>query len=158
MRSTPILQQPFSKIMADEAETATSTATPVLHSGMLIKLGWLTIASNHTQAIELFSVGKHYKTWNRRYFVLQGTTLSYYKKEADKTPQGVIDLAKGRGVRPKMLVKGLTNEEWPAKATEDLAFGLAVEGRTYYIYGSDTEDVRKWMTEIQKVIDKSVSE
>ena len=89
--------------------------------------------------------------------MLQGTTLSYYKKEGDKTPQGVIDLAKGRGVRPKMLVKGLTKEEWPAKATEDLAFGLAVEGRTYYIYGSNAEDVRKWMTEIQKVINKIVS-
>ena len=90
--------------------------------------------------------------------MLQGTTLSYYKKEGDKTPKGVIDLTKGRGVRPKMLVNGLTKEEWPAKATEDLAFGVAVEGRTYYMYGSEAEDVRKWMTELEKVITKSVSE
>ncbi|KAI8333835.1 hypothetical protein BC941DRAFT_515836 [Chlamydoabsidia padenii] len=33
-----------------------------------------------------------YRSWQKRYFVLQGRELSYYRHETDKVPQNVLDL------------------------------------------------------------------
>lgn len=71
-----------------------------------------------------------------RYFILRRTTLSYYAAEGDKKAKGVIDLTQGRGIRTKEQCQ-LEEEEWPNAATEELAFGLAVKDRTFYIYGCD---------------------
>ena len=83
--------------------------------------------------------GGQYRNWKKRYFVLKNTTLSYYNKEGDEKTKGDIDLTKGRGVRSKKQTQGL---EWPDDAKHSLAFGLAVEGRTYYFYGSDAEEIK----------------
>lgn len=88
---------------------------------------------------ECFSLphsGGSYRSWKRRYFVLHKSTLSYYAAEGDKKPKGVIDLTLGRGVRSREQCL-LGQEEWPAVATSSLAFGVAVENRTLYIYGCD---------------------
>lgn len=45
-------------------------------------------------------------------------------------------MTKGRGVRTKEHCH-LNAEEWPKSAHENLSFGLAVENRTYYMYGYD---------------------
>ncbi len=83
-----------------------------------------------------YVVGGSYRNWKKRYFILRKSTLTYYGTEGDKKPKGVIDLASGRGVRKKVHCL-LLEEDWPNEATEDLAFGLAVTGRTYYMYGCD---------------------
>ena len=83
--------------------------------------------------------GGQYRNWKKRHFILKDTALSYYAKEGDETPKGLIDLTKGRGVRTKNQTDGL---EWPDEAKHSLAFGLAVEGRTYYFYGADKEEVK----------------
>ncbi len=70
---------------------------------------------------------------------MKHTALTYYVKEGDDKPKGVIDLMEGRGVRSKNQTDGL---EWPGEAKNKLAFGLAVEGRTYYFYGSDVQEVK----------------
>lgn len=88
--------------------------------------------------LNLFSGGQ-YRSWKKRHFVLKNTSLSYYVKEGDEQPKGVIDLSKGRGVRAKNQTSGL---EWPDEAKKNLAFGLAVEGRTYYFYGSSADEVK----------------
>lgn len=51
-------------------------------------------------------------------------------------PKGMIDLTHGRGIRSKEQCH-LEEEEWPSAADGDLAFGLAVKDRTFYIYGCD---------------------
>lgn len=73
--------------------------------------------------------------------MLRNSTLSYFAAEGDKKPKGTIDLTKGRGVRSKSECQ-LDAKEWPKAAKENLAFGLAVENRTYYIYGYDETAVK----------------
>lgn len=80
--------------------------------------------------------GGSYRNWNRRYFVLRRSTLSYYVSEGDKSPKGVIDLTKGRGVRPRDHCQ-LDEGDWPRAARRQLAFGLAVDNRTFHMYGYD---------------------
>ena len=84
----------------------------------------------------LFASGGSYRNWNRRYFVLRKSTFSYYVSEGDRVPKGTIDLTKGRGIRSKEQCR-LDEQEWPRAAKRNVAFGLAVENRTYYIYGYD---------------------
>lgn len=79
--------------------------------------------------------GGGYRSWKKRYFVLQDSNLSYYTKEGDKSPRGTIDLTSGRGVRSKEHCKAV--EQWPKDATDDVTFGLAVAKRTYFFYGKD---------------------
>lgn len=79
-------------------------------------------------------IGGSYRSWKRRYFVLRKSTLTYYAAEGDKKPKGVIDLTHGRGVRSKEQCR-LDEEEWPVAATSNLAFGVAVEYRTLFVYG-----------------------
>ena len=71
--------------------------------------------------------------------MLSGTTLSYYKAQNDAVPKGEIDLKTGRGVRPKAHCNGL---EWPSAAKASLSFGVSTEARTYYLYGTNKEDVK----------------
>ena len=69
---------------------------------------------------------------------MSGSTLSYYKAQNDAKPKGEIDLKTGRGVRTKNNCNGL---EWPSAAKTSLSFGVATKSRTYYMYGTDKEDV-----------------
>lgn len=87
-----------------------------------------------------FCSGGAYRSWKKRYFVLQDTTLCYYVKEGDEAPKGTIDLTTGRGVRTKKQCQSV--ELWPKDATDDATFGLAVENRTYFIYGKDKTEVK----------------
>lgn len=82
--------------------------------------------------------GGQYRSWKKRYFVLHGTTLSYYKQEGDPESRGDIDLTTGRGVRRK---DRCLLEEWPKQAKSSLSFSVATESRTYYLYGADKEEV-----------------
>lgn len=54
-------------------------------------------------------------------------------------PKGSIDLTTGRGVRTKKQCTSV--EVWPKDAKDNLTFGLAVENRTYYLYGKDVAAV-----------------
>ena len=73
------------------------------------------------------------------YFVLRGTTLTYYKQEGDPESKGFVDLTTGRGVRTKDHCQ---LEEWPKQVKASLAFGVATESRTYYLYGTDKAEVK----------------
>ena len=83
-------------------------------------------------------LGGSYKNWKKRYFVLYETFLSYYAKQGDSTPKGNIDLTMGRGIR----LRDQCDLEWPKSAKPGLAFGLAIEERTYYLYGDSQEAVK----------------
>ena len=71
--------------------------------------------------------------------MLEGTSLRYYKNEGDSEPKGTVDLTEARGVRSKDETSGV---EWPDAAKTQLAFGLAVAGRTYYFYGTDPKEIK----------------
>ena len=81
--------------------------------------------------------GGSYKSWKARYFVLRGNSLEYYKSEGDGSPKGTIDLTKGRGVRTRDQCSLI----WPDKAKPGRSFGVAVENRTFYLYGEDSTAV-----------------
>ncbi|KAL5481861.1 hypothetical protein EMCRGX_G022121 [Ephydatia muelleri] len=98
----------------------------------------------------LFKQGGAYRNWKKRYFVLKGSTLSYYNAPNEQQAKGEIDLKTGRGVRPKSKC----TLEWPSAAKANLCFGVATDSRTYYIYGTDKADVAEWVSAIQKVIEK----
>lgn len=68
--------------------------------------------------------------------MLRNSTLTYFAAEGDKTPKGVIDLTKGQGVRSKEHCQ-LKSQEWPKAAENNVSFGLAVENRTFLMYGYD---------------------
>jgi hypothetical protein len=88
--------------------------------------------------------------WKRRYFVLENSTLRYFKTEESTKPKGCVELTEGRGVRERDQCK----IEWPSEAKKELCFGLAIESRTYYIYATDMQSVQEWVTEIQQTIEK----
>lgn len=116
----------------------------VIMSGFLTKEGQYNSSFNALIDWPCFiyltwSAGGVYRTWKKRHFVLEGTSLRYYKKEGDSDPKGTVDLTQGRGVRTKDETNGV---EWPDAAKNKLAFGLAVTGRTYYFYGSDPKEVK----------------
>ena len=85
--------------------------------------------------------GGSYRNWKKRYFVLKGNSLEYYKSEGDGSPKGTIDLTKARGVRTREQC----DLEWPDKARPGRSFGVAVENRTFYMYGEDSAVVRSVM-------------
>ena len=85
------------------------------------------------------NIGGAYRSWKKRYFVLCDSSLCYYKKESDTNPKGTIDLATGRGVRTKKQCVAV--EDWPKDAKKEVTFGLSVESRTYYLYGSEKENI-----------------
>lgn len=113
--------------MASSNSTAVST-TSNGHQSHVLKTGYL------------YKQGGGYRNWKKRYFMLEDSTLTYYCKEGDPVPKGTIDLSMGRGVRSKEQCKSV--EQWPSDAAENLTFGLAVESRTYFIYGRDKTVVK----------------
>ena len=86
----------------------------------------------------VINAGGAYRSWNKRYFVLKGTRLLYYKEKDDPQSKGEIDLTTGLGVRDKSYCHV---GEWPDSAQYYLAFGVATESRTYFLYGTDKKDV-----------------
>ena len=97
-----------------------------------------TYATNFIEfSTNFFTSGGKYRNWKKRYFVLTGTTVRYYVNEGDAAARGEIDLATGRGVRQRHHC----SLEWPKEAKEGISFGLSTEGRTFYLYGTDKEDI-----------------
>ncbi len=97
------------------------------------------ICSSHVVQRSL-CLGGSYRSWKKRYFVLKGNNLLYYANDkvidGVSIPRGTIDLATGLGVRGKPQCK----LEWPSEAKA--GFGVATEGRTYYLYSADEAVVR----------------
>ena len=86
-----------------------------------------------------YILGGLYRNWKKRFFILKGTSLSYYKNEGDTTPKKTIDLTTGRGVRSKAHTKEV---QWPNDAKNSVTFALAVEGRNFYFYGVHASEVK----------------
>ncbi|ORX48121.1 hypothetical protein BCR36DRAFT_82539 [Piromyces finnis] len=79
------------------------------------------------------------KSWKKRWFVLRGTKLAYYKNEKEYKLMSVIDLSTIHRV-------GKVNVSRPN------VFGIVTLPRTYYVQGTNEEDVDNWIKSINELI------
>ena len=78
------------------------------------------------------------KNWRRRWFVLKGPHLYYYKTAFDVCALGLVKL------------RGYTVEE-TADSKKQFAFQLSKEGeRTYYFIAETSEEMTRWMQVLKK--------
>jgi len=91
--------------------------------------GWLT------------KQGGSIRTWKKRYFILKGKTLYYYKTPKDLQFTGRIDLEPSSSVRDEQdkKRKGM--------------FSISTTRRVFYMFPEKTDELRLWMESIQKNIE-----
>ena len=85
------------------------------------------------------------ETLRRRYFVLSGALLFYYKDTIDCDPLGVIDLRYSRDIR-------LSTNDTNLKRTE-FAFEILSDNRVYSLATENEESLNYWMDAIAMAID-----
>ncbi|ORZ13651.1 hypothetical protein BCR42DRAFT_377969 [Absidia repens] len=87
----------------------------------------------------LHKQGDKYKTWNKRWFVLKGTNLFYFKSPKDVRMKGIINL---RGYRV-IVDETIHSNKYCFKAQHE-------HERTFFFY-TDTQDVMKlWLQALMK--------
>jgi len=79
------------------------------------------------------------KSWKKRWFVLRGTKLAYYKNEKEYKLMSIIELNTIHRV-------GKVNVSRPN------VFGIVTLPRTYYVQGSNEEEVNKWIKSLNELI------
>jgi len=85
--------------------------------------------------------GGSIKTWKRRYFILKGRTLYYYKTPKDQELTGKLDL------EPSSLVK-----EEPGKKKPNL-FSITTAKRIFFMFPDTAEEVKPWVEAVSKGIE-----
>ena len=103
-----------------------------------VKEGWLT------------KRGGAWKNWKKRWFVLEGTNLYYFRKERNERPKGVIHV----GQHPCSVCDG-SEIRCPSPCLK-----IEATRRTYYARGQDEDDVLAWCEIIQQMqeLDLDVSQ
>ncbi|CDH51955.1 phospholipid binding [Lichtheimia corymbifera JMRC:FSU:9682] len=87
----------------------------------------------------LHKQGDKYKTWNKRWFVLKGINLFYFKSPKDVRMKGIINL---RGYRI-IVDESIHSSKYCFKAQHD-------RERTFYFYTDSQESMRKWVNVLMK--------
>jgi len=82
------------------------------------------------------------KNWKRRWFVLKGDKIYYFKAQTDQDVTGVIELSSKSKVK-KDEIKGKNN-----------LFSVSTTNRVYFMYPDSLSDQEAWISEIQKTVDK----
>jgi hypothetical protein len=90
--------------------------------------------------------GGTFKTWRKRWFVLEAFTLSYYKREGDKKPKARVSIDPECKVLPSVSNKKI-------KKKRPNAFCLETHGRTYYLDCDDNATKSDWLFNIRKTIE-----
>ncbi|KAJ3444284.1 ribosomal protein S6 KINASE [Anaeramoeba flamelloides] len=81
------------------------------------------------------------KSWKKRWFVIRGSVLSYYKSKTAKFPKGLIPLTPGVTV------------EITKKGRKKFVFSVTIpQKRTFFISASSEEDRKEWMEAISDTI------
>lgn len=93
------------------------------------KDGWLT------------KQGGSIKTWKKRWFVLKGQQVYYFKSNKDNVVTGVIDL------EPDSFVK-----EEPAAKKKKNMFSVGTKKRIFFIAAETPEDMTSWIEAIKTAI------
>lgn len=87
----------------------------------------------------LHKQGDKYKTWNKRWFVLKGSNLFYFKSPRDIRMKGIINLRGYRVVSDDSIMAG----KWCFRAQHE-------RERTFYFYCDTEEAMREWVKALMK--------
>ncbi|KAF4110247.1 pleckstrin homology domain-containing family A member 2 isoform X1 [Onychostoma macrolepis] len=85
------------------------------------------------------------KSWKRRFFILDGQTVSYYKSEMDKEPLRSIRLQDVMKVNECLVKSG-------DLLSRDNLFEIITNTRTFYIQTDTPEDMKGWIKDISSKI------
>eukprot|EP00049_Salpingoeca_infusionum_P016200 m.328169 g.328169 ORF g.328169 m.328169 type:complete len:266 (-) comp16031_c1_seq4:1103-1900(-) len=102
--------------------------------------------------------GGRVKTWKKRWFVLRGLQLAYFKEQADLQPLGVITLAKkaanGLGFDSSYTceVEFMPSEEEPKKQHCFRITSNQHAHRNFYCYAKTSKDMDRWMEGLCRVV------
>ncbi|CAO3600056.1 unnamed protein product [Absidia cylindrospora] len=91
----------------------------------------------------LYKQGDKYKTWNKRWFVLKGNNLFYFKSPKDVRMKGIINLRGYRMVCDETICMG----QYSFKAQHE-------KERTFYFYADTDLSMKAW---IQSLIKATIS-
>ncbi|OBZ88420.1 Protein BOI2 [Choanephora cucurbitarum] len=87
----------------------------------------------------LYKQGCKYKQWNKRWFVLKGIHLFYFKSPKDLRMKGIINLRGYRIIPDESIQPG----KYSFKAQH-------FEERTFYFYTDTETSMRQWITPLMK--------
>ncbi|KAI8055602.1 uncharacterized protein B0P05DRAFT_560663, partial [Gilbertella persicaria] len=87
----------------------------------------------------LFKQGCRYKKWNKRWFVLKGPNLFYFKSPEDVRMKGIINLRGYRVIPDETIQPG--KYSFKAQHTGE---------RTFYFYTDLDTSMRQWITNLMK--------
>jgi len=102
--------------------------------GIIYKEGFLTKKGNVV------------KNWKRRWFILRGTLLSYFKKQKDEFPQGVIIISPSNPSLPSNQVVESLGE---AMDTKTFCFKVNTPNRDFFISADSGKDMFDWVQAIR---------
>ncbi|XP_051758467.1 pleckstrin homology domain-containing family A member 2 [Ctenopharyngodon idella] len=86
------------------------------------------------------------KSWKRRFFILDGQTVSYYKSEMDKEPLRSIRLRDVLKVNECLVKSG-------DLLSRDNLFEIITSTRTFYVQTDTPEDMKGWIKDISSKIE-----
>lgn len=85
----------------------------------------------------LTKMGRHFKTWRTRWFVLQRNELKYYKQKFSKNPIRVLDLNECKGCRQDFTQKD-----------KSCVIRLDMGWRVFLLYSVSEHDMEDWIKRI----------
>jgi len=90
----------------------------------------------------IFKEGAQFLNWKKRYLVIEKDKISYYTKENKRDKKGDLLIKNIVRVLPE---KGLYK-------SRSFVFGIQTPTRTYYIQGSDEENMSSWINAINALL------
>eukprot|EP00128_Syssomonas_multiformis_P016151 Colp12_sorted_trinity150504_noHs@24238 len=110
----------------------------------------------------LVKQGGRFQNWKRRWFILTGNCLYYFKNPTDSQPCGIIplenlDVQEVKNKPPRPFCFMISNpKEGLIKAAKTSGGGTLVEGRhsVYMIAAANQDEMMDWMTSIRASIRK----
>ncbi|KAL7310112.1 hypothetical protein PS15m_010914 [Mucor circinelloides] len=91
----------------------------------------------------IYKQSDRYKTWNKRWFVLHGTNLFYFKNPKDARMKGIVHLHGYRVVLQDANSHSASTKKYYFKLHHD-------HERTFFLYTSTVHDMKNWVQALMK--------
>jgi len=101
-------------------------------------------AASHTKTGWLKKQGGSWKSWKKRFFVIDGLKLKYYKNEKDSVPKGMINLELSSNIRSTEIPK-FKNKP---------AFQIQTPSRTYYMVSETAVQRDSWIEVLNIILNE----
>ncbi|KNC52922.1 uncharacterized protein AMSG_09089 [Thecamonas trahens ATCC 50062] len=121
-------------------ETKVESVEETMYGSRLVVRGWLR------------KKGARVRSWKRRFFVMQGRSILYFKKAPPRGKESVSDAAGLIHISPSMTV----NKASYADASKTFLFEITVPDRTYLIQAGDEKELHRWIVLIRRFIQDSI--